>query len=220
MGGRHRPSGHGCVGGRPQGPRHRLRDVQPAGAGRAVRRAHRGGVRRHARWPEQPRQGPGREHHQGEETDEHAVLRPQGHRKDHPSGAHVPGAGHRVHPPRRADRGHALQSPAAETPPRLETKGNTRPAKQRVLSRLPASPATVRPHPHISCGPGACAATRRGRRGGFQTRPRSHRLVARYRLLASTRSFRLLFHVPAQEPYLRPGQHVLELLADGPQANQ
>ena len=94
LGGRHRPSGHWCAGGRPQGPRHRLRDVQPAGAGRAVRRAHRGGVRRHARRREQPRHGPGREHHEGEETDEHAVLRPQGHRKDRPSGAHVPGAGH------------------------------------------------------------------------------------------------------------------------------
>ncbi len=92
----------------------RLRDRQPPGARRDVRRARDAGVRGHDRRRERPAQRPRRQHHEGEEADEHARV---DGRRSHPAdsaAATQPRASDRVHQRRRAGRGDAEEPARAQ----------------------------------------------------------------------------------------------------------
>ena len=84
---------HRLAGGRPQRHRDPVRDVRPAGAGHALRRAGQRGLRGHDRRRELAVRRHGREHRQGEEAHQHASVHRRGAGAADPAPAAEPGAG-------------------------------------------------------------------------------------------------------------------------------
>ena len=95
-------------------PDDRLCDLEPAGAGNAVRRPGGRRLRGDDRGRERALRGHGRERHQGEEADEHAGLDLGRARAADPAAAALARAGARVHPGGRVRRGDAGLDPAAQ----------------------------------------------------------------------------------------------------------
>ena len=94
--------------------RDRLRDGQPSGARRDADRAADGGLRGHDRRRARAAERPRRQHHEGEEADQHArVHRGRG---DSPGSAAPARSGdrHRVHQRRRAGGGDAADNPTPQ----------------------------------------------------------------------------------------------------------
>src|SRR5207248_3077014 len=99
---------------RPTRPVDRVRDPQPAGARRTLRRARGGALRRHDRRRERARRGHGRERHEGEEAHQHAGGLLRRDRPPDPAAPALARAGARVHPRRRVRRGDAEVDPPAQ----------------------------------------------------------------------------------------------------------
>jgi len=117
--GRHPPPGQRSDGGRPGRPDHLLRDRPPAAAGRALPGPGRGGLRGPGGGRERPRQRPRREHHQGEEAHQRALVHlGRGGALDSPA-PDEPRAVARVDPRGRAPRDHPqVPAPPQEIPRR------------------------------------------------------------------------------------------------------
>jgi GTP-binding protein len=111
--GRHPPPGQRRDGGRPHRQDHRVRDRPPAAARRTLPGPRRAGLRRPGGGRERARQRPRRQHHQGEEAHQRALLHLGRGRAPHPSAPDEPRAVDRVDPRGRAPRDH----PEVDPPP-------------------------------------------------------------------------------------------------------
>ncbi len=100
------------------GCRHGVRHDQPAGARRALRRPDHRGLRGHDRRRELARGRHGREHHQGEEADQHPLRHLRQLREADPAEEAVPGAVPGVLPRGRVRRGHPRRRPHPQGAPR------------------------------------------------------------------------------------------------------
>ncbi len=99
---------------RPARPHDRVRDLEPAGAGDALRRARHRCLRGDDRGRERALRGHGRERHQGEEADEHARVDLGRARAADPAAPALTRAGARVHPRGRVRRGDPGVDPVAQ----------------------------------------------------------------------------------------------------------
>ena len=108
-----------------------LRDDEPAGAWRALRRAGHRGLRRHDRRRELPRGRHGRQHHQGEEADQRPRLHLRQLREADPVQAALARAVPGVLPRGRVRRGHPRLDPDPQGRPRR------RPARPQRRPRPP-----------------------------------------------------------------------------------
>ena len=106
-----------------QGLEQCLWPVQPAGAGRAVHRCRRAGLRGDDRRRELPARRHGRQRDQGKEADQHPDPRPRRGAPAHPAPAADPRVGDRVHLRRRAGRGDPALDPPAQAAPDRTTTG-------------------------------------------------------------------------------------------------
>ena len=91
---------------RPHRSGHAVRDHRPAGAHVVLRAAHAGGLRGHGHRRELAQRRHGREHHQGEEADQHASVHLRHVRVDDPVAPALARGEPRVRPRGRVRRGH------------------------------------------------------------------------------------------------------------------
>ncbi len=121
---------------RPRRCRHAVRDHRPAGAHVVLRPAHARGLRGHGRRRELAQRRHGRQHHQGEEADEHASVHLRHVRVDDAAAPALPRGEPRVRPRRRMRRGHARD--------RAHPQGEPRPDRARPCHLAPEAPGRRR----------------------------------------------------------------------------
>ena len=117
LAGRHPPPGQRRDGGRPHGQDHRLRDRPPAAARHPLPGPRRAGVRRPGGGRERARQRPRRQHHQGEEAHQRALLHLGRGGAPDASAPDEPRAVDRVDPRGRAPRDHPEVAPPPQEVP-------------------------------------------------------------------------------------------------------